>query len=188
MANVVFTQALLGATSTADPHDVSHIALNFIAASLFLKDPSFNLTLYPNGVPVLDLDTIQDKLNLYIGSASKAYTDGYYPEDGSLLVAAPVRVQVDAQGEKQRLALVTSKPIWGVTMVCTISAGLLLGVLWMGIGEGREREPLDLESMLRALQTSRLLDEDTGRISTSLRVPPHRLASKHYSDVYQNLR
>jgi hypothetical protein len=158
MANTVFTQGLLVSTSAADPHDVSHISVNNIAGGLFLKDPTLNFTLYPNGIPVLDLDNIQSNLDLCISIASKAYMDGYYPKDGFLLGAAPVTVPVDAQGQEQRLALLTSIPILVVIMVCTIISGLLLGLLGMWV-EGEGGEPLELGSMLRAVQMNRGLYE-----------------------------
>lgn len=163
MAYVVLSQGLLGAASAPETYDTSHIAVNYIAASLFMKDPSFNTTTYPTGVPVLDLASINNNLDVYTGSASKAYMDGYLPDDGWLPTAALSTITVNAQWQEQRLALVTSKTLWVVVIACMVVAGGLLGLLGVGVGDGGvEREPLGLGSVMNAVQVSRTLDDEVG--------------------------
>jgi len=163
MAYVVLSQGLLGAASAPETHGVSHIAVNYIAASLFMKDPSFNITTYPTGVPVLDLASINNNLDVYTSSASKAYMDGYLPDDAWLPTAALSTIPVNAQWQEQRLALVTNKTLWVVVIACMVVAGGLLGLLGVGVGDGGgEREPLGLGSVMNAVQASRTLNDEVG--------------------------
>jgi hypothetical protein len=160
MAHVVLSQGLLGAASAPETYGHSHIAVNYIAASLFMKDPSFNVTVYPTGVPVLDLVSINNNLDVYAGSASKAYMDGYLPDDAWLPTAALSTIPVNAQWQEQRLALVTNKALWGVVVACVVVAGGLLGLLGVGMGDGGgEREPLGLGSVMNAVQVCKTLDD-----------------------------
>jgi len=78
-----------------------------------------------------------------------------------LPTAAPSTVAVDAQGQEQRLALVTSKPLFGVVVGCTAVAGLLLGFLELGVGDKDDkREPLELGSAIRAVQMNMIPDNE----------------------------
>jgi hypothetical protein len=80
-ARDMFIDCLSDAVSAQEPGLVTDIAVNYVAAGMFLNSSTQSMFL-----PPLDIDEINKKMDSYVSSASKAYTDGYYVTYGDSFI------------------------------------------------------------------------------------------------------
>ncbi|KDQ49569.1 hypothetical protein JAAARDRAFT_200730 [Jaapia argillacea MUCL 33604] len=156
-ANVILSSGLLGPVSEQELQNTAKMIINYICELLFLVDPSLNLTNYPMGVPPLDIESINNNMDIFFGSASKAYTDGYYSIGSAIPTFTTVSVEAE-QGEP-RLAFASSKLLFIVYASLLGVATVLALLLGLGVGDGkRKREPFTLGTVAWAVQVLRVLD------------------------------
>ncbi|KDQ51189.1 hypothetical protein JAAARDRAFT_50925 [Jaapia argillacea MUCL 33604] len=185
-ANVILSSGLLGPVSEQEPQNTAKMIINYICELLFLVDPSFNLTNYPMGVPPLDIESINNNMDIFFGSASKAYTDGY--DSTGSAIPTFTTVSVEAEQEEPRLAFASSKPLFIVYASFMGVATILALLLGMGVGDGeRKREPFTLGTVAWAVQVRRVLDGDekVGANAGSSTGPEYPSAS--YRPTYQRV-
>lgn len=151
-ASLLFRLALLAATSPALPFINNGILVNFVAASLFMSEPTVSSDtligeMRPLSTRPLGLSVINANMDKYVLSASKAYAGGYLESYGT--AATFVTMPVNGTVQVQRLALEANKPYLIFTAVVVAATTLLLEGLTLG-GEGGV--PLTLGSMVKEVQ------------------------------------
>ncbi|KIM77077.1 hypothetical protein PILCRDRAFT_91279 [Piloderma croceum F 1598] len=110
LAQDMFINCLSDAVSAQEPGLVMNIAVNYVAVGMFLNSSTQLVFL-----PPLDIDEINKKMDSYVSSASKAYTDGYYVTyngDSFIPTTHFNTVPVDTVGQVPKLALMASKSLY----------------------------------------------------------------------------
>jgi hypothetical protein len=116
-------------------------------------------------LPPLDIDEINKKMDSYVSSALKAYTDGYYVTYGDLFIPTTHfnTVPVDMVGQVPKLALMASKPLLAIVGSFVTAAAFLLFYLGVGMVQGTmTRKPLTLTSALWAAQRTHQFNSSCG--------------------------
>jgi hypothetical protein len=149
-AGVLFSQSLLDAVTLPEIWGDTSSAINYIGACLFMTDPTMDTTATPTGIRPLNLDTINKNMDAFVASASKAYTDGYKPAGSRSPLGNFSTISVPAVGQQHRLALVTSRTLWVITMVLTFITVVFIPVIVLRL-EGRV--PMSLNSVLEVTQS-----------------------------------
>ena len=151
-ASAIFSLALLSATTPSPPFINPNFLINFLAASLFMTDPTVSSDTAPDGsspltTHPLPLPVINANLDAFVLSASKAYSYGYMREYGT--DAGLETIAVNGTVQVQRLALVASVSHIIITMVWVSVATFLLATLVLGRDGG---QPFTLESIIKVMQ------------------------------------
>jgi hypothetical protein len=153
-ARIIFSQGLLGAVGATDIYGNGSTGINYIAAKIFMSDPSMDTSASPTGIRPLSLDTINSNINAAIGTAAKAYIDGYQPAGATSGNFLPIgnlsTMTVHATVQQPRVALMTSKPLWVMNIFLAGITMALLAMLTLG-GDGG-RYPFSLGNVLKIVQ------------------------------------
>lgn len=148
-ARVLLSQSLLEAISVREPYGDTSTSINYIAASLFMSDPTIDDTSRPFGIPPLKLDAINQKMDIFLASAAKAYTDGYRSA-GQLSLGDFRTISVAAMGQRQRLKLITSRPLWITTIGIVLLTVILTALLVLKL---QDRVSMNLSGVLIVVQS-----------------------------------
>lgn len=100
-----------------------------VSAQVFLTDVSLNFTAYPHGVPLLNLATVNNNLNIYATSGSKAFLDGLYADPSNQLNISTQTRSVIAFGEVEKQALVGDMALGIASLCLSIGSVVLFAVL-----------------------------------------------------------
>lgn len=147
-ANLLFSQSLLIATQLADT-TTQHLPLfaNLISSRMFLE-PLGGTNSTPLYKP-LSPDAIGRNMNIFVLSASKAFVDGYSPENatkGDTFVTMPVQASV----QEEVMALTASETLLIITIVLSLLAVLLVTALCVKLPESLQL--FNLETITRKLE------------------------------------
>jgi hypothetical protein len=127
--------------------------INHIAALIFMADPTLDMVSSPTGICPLDLSTINRNMDQFVGSAAKAYADGYYPRTGNSDNQLPIgdfaNMTVNAMHQEMRIAIAPNEPLWIVTIVLVAMVTALMTALLLRAGV---YEPFTLENVLKVVQ------------------------------------
>lgn len=145
-ARIFFSQGLIGAVDPTYEYVSNSTYISVIAAKMFT---SLAINSTSTGIGLLDLDTINSNMNIFTGSAAKAYADGYYPADGSLPITNATTMPVNDTIQQPRIMLKTSQPLWIIDICLVMIVVSLLATLTLKVDEGHK--PFDLGNVLKAV-------------------------------------
>jgi hypothetical protein len=121
-------------------------AVNSVASIMFMANSSTVDWNEAHNIRPLDLPSINENVDIFMLSAAKAFIDGYNANGTSTAVEYDLDT-VSAMGQKQGLALTTSKPFFIVTVVlAAMTMPLLLALCKSALA--RDRYPFDLNHVL----------------------------------------
>jgi hypothetical protein len=149
-ARIIFSESLVQAVGWIEGSQIDANYINHVAALIFMADPTLDVVSSPTGIRPLDLSTINRNMDEFVGSAAKAYADGYYPRIGDKGIRLPTgdftNMTVNATHQEMRIMIAPNEPLWIVTivlvaMVMTLTTALLLR---MGV-----YEPFTFDNVLK---------------------------------------
>lgn len=124
-------------------------------------------TASPTGVRPLSVNDINNHMDIFVSSSSKAYADGFQASDSQQLSGSADTIAVNAHGQDPRVMLITSKPLLIATIALTVVIMILIAVL---VAKPPQGSPLSLQSVLGALQSARS-PALGGTSSSTIRLP-----------------
>ncbi|KIJ23789.1 hypothetical protein M422DRAFT_39456 [Sphaerobolus stellatus SS14] len=153
-ANLMFSSALLDGLSTPDLYGDTNSFVNGLSSLLFLGR-NYELDVSNSSVQPFSLDIINRKMNAFVLSGTKAFSDGYAVDDDSVPFGIFMNARTNATIQEQQLGLVTSKPLFIITCGCVPLVIILTLAMYT---EWRRRKGyiFSLESLLEA----KLIKED----------------------------
>jgi hypothetical protein len=80
-AQIIFSESLVEAVGVAAGSQNVDTHIDYIAALMFMADPTLDLVSSPTGIHPLDLSAINCNMDSFVHSAAKAFADGYFPVD-----------------------------------------------------------------------------------------------------------
>ncbi|TFK32815.1 hypothetical protein BDQ12DRAFT_728297 [Crucibulum laeve] len=150
--STVIRPAMENALTALEAYQQSWTMMNYLSASLFLRDPEPALARPPiRSVPILGILDINQNMDRFILSAAKAYLNGYVPKDSDLPIGAFINHGVTATQQEERVALTASKLLLITTITLLFIAMILSPVICLG-SPMQHRLPFDLESILAVIQ------------------------------------
>lgn len=123
----LFSEAITDALDTDD--NTINRWISVLSARVFLTDSSENFAAYPHGVPVFDLPTLSNNLNIDTLSGSKAFLDGLFVGTSDLSNISSLARPVIGLGEVEKEALVGDKTLGIVALGLSIGTLLSFSIL-----------------------------------------------------------
>ncbi len=121
-----------------------------LSARLFLTDISQNFTAFPRGVSIYDLATLNDNLDVFTLSASKAFSDGFFVNPANQSNTTIRTRSVVGLGEVEKPALVGDKTLGLVSLCLSIAAAVGFGVL-VRLLNANPGATFELQNIMQAL-------------------------------------
>lgn len=149
-ANFLFSQGLIAATQLVDM-TTQHLPLfaNQFSSRIFLQLDSTNPT--PTYMP-LDLNSIARNINIFLLSASKAFSDGYSPTAGGSSTNAFASMSVIGTFQEEVIALTASETFLIITIILSLLTVILTTALYINVPETLQL--FHLKNILQCLEGS----------------------------------
>lgn len=146
----LFSEALPDALDTDDSTVPQWISV--LSARVFLTDSSENFTAFPHGVPLFDLATLNNNMNIYTLSGSKAFLDGLYVDSSDQSNITAQTRSVIGSGEVEKQALVGDTTL-GVVSLCLATGSVILFAVLTYLILVNVGRTFELENLLPILRT-----------------------------------
>jgi hypothetical protein len=117
---------------------------------MFLPNLTFDWS-GANALKPLSLDRINQNMNVALGSAAKAYLNGFKPNANNPTLSSFAKVNTTAVMKVRKLALVGSKPFLVASSVLVGLVIVLIGVL-VAITSPDQLESFELENIVKKLR------------------------------------
>lgn len=152
-ANLIFSEALIGATSSEDQNTLlPGNFINNIARNLFLKDPtlskSFNQSSGRVELKLLPISQINENMNVVMRSAAKSYLSGHKPNAKNTLLSISEAVATEGWVDIEELAMVGSRP-FSITVLVLVSILAVLLTSLIVILRVDQMQPFDLGNVAK---------------------------------------